>query len=152
MRRASDFIIKSEELSVCPICGGRFCVIGTRERKIIETDGSVTILIIRRFCCCKCGKIHHELPDVLVPYKRHCAESIEKIIGGKGDEVSCESSTIRKIKTWWERMLPYLIGVLNSLNAKYGMAFTGTSAPKEIVRAVVNANLWVHTRSACMSG
>lgn len=109
-------------------------------------------MIIRRLRCARCEKIHHELPDILVPYKRHCAETIEKIITGKTAEVICEESTIRRIVTWWAVVLPYFINILNSLNAKFKTTFEQSIAPREIIRAVVNAHLWVHTRSACLSG
>jgi len=39
-----------------------------------------------------------------------------------------------------------------SLREKYGEMFSRNPAPKEIIRAVANANLWVHTRSAFLSG
>ena len=40
-------------------------------------DGSTATLIIRRLRCRKCGRIHHELPDSIVPYKRYDADAIE---------------------------------------------------------------------------
>ena len=146
------YYIISKETSICPICGGHFNVIGTKRRKVIEPNGEVKILIIRRLRCRECGKIHHELPDIFVPYKRHCAETIEKIIAGKTAEVPCEESTIRKIRAWWSVLLPYFISVTESLNAKYSVTFRQPLAPKEIIRAVANAHLWIHTRSACSSG
>jgi len=145
--------IHSKEASVCPICGGHLHVIGSKPRKVIESSGEVKILIIRRLRCRECGKIHHELPDILIPYKRHCAETIEKIISaGKTAEVPCEESTIRKISAWWTALLPYFINVINSLSAKLQITFSSTMTPREIIRAVVNAHFWIHTRSACLSG
>lgn len=109
-------------------------------------------MVIRRLRCRACNKIHHELPDILIPYKRHCAETIEKIIAAKAEESPCEESTIRRIKAWWAALLPYLIHVLQSLDAKSQLAFGDICAPKEMVRAVVNTNHWIHTRSACCPG
>jgi hypothetical protein len=80
--------------------------------------------------------LHHELPDILVPYKRYGSESIEAVITGKdaltvyGKE-SVESashlpkSTLQKI---WHH-----VGDAPGWLAR-------------IVRPVVNLNLWVHTR------
>ena len=135
------------------MCSGKLFVIGSRKRKVIEPDETVRILIIRRLRCEDCGKIHHELPDILVPYKRHCYETIEKIINNEIEEGNCcEESTIRRIKAWWVAILPYFINILSLLSEKYKITFGAQLAPKEIIRAVVNANFWVHTRSAFLSG
>lgn len=91
------------------------------------------------------------MPDVIVPYKRHSAETIEKVIAGD-ESVCCEESTIRRIRAWWIAMRVYFQGVLAALNAKYGMALPSAATPKEIVRAVANVQLWAHTRSAFLSG
>jgi len=127
-------------------------VIGTRKRVIINSDGEKQPLIIRRLRCKECLVIHHELPDIIVPYKRHCSETVEKIVTDNTGGINCEDSTIRRIKAWWTACLLYFKSVLASLREKYGTKFSSDPAPKEIVRAVANANLWVHTRSAFWSG
>ena len=88
---------------------------------MINADGSVEVLIIRRLRCReeKCRKIHHELPDILVPYKRHCAETIENIIAGQLETVLCSINEAKKIKVWWDTVQPYFMTVLFSLNAKH---------------------------------
>jgi hypothetical protein len=85
-----------------------------------------------------------------MPYKRHCAETIEKVVAGAEDGMPCEGRTIQRIRAWWAACSLYFESVLASLKAKYGVAFTGTEAPREIVRAVANAHLWLHTRSVSM--
>ena len=127
-------------------------VIGTRERGMIDSAGEKQKLVIRRLRCKACGKIHHELPCVIIPYKRHCAETCEKIIVGDTDGVPCEGSTIRRIKAWWTASQLYFTSILASLREKYGAVFSEHPAPREIVRAVVNAHLWNHTRSAYVTG
>ncbi|WP_177213477.1 DUF6431 domain-containing protein [Proteiniclasticum ruminis] len=59
------------EKSVCPICMGELEIIGSRRRYSIEATGSRQTLVVRRMRCPNnvCRKIHHELPDILVPYK-----------------------------------------------------------------------------------
>ena len=137
----------------CPICGNRLYVIGSKKRKVIEADESKTVLIIRRLRCVLCEKIHHELPDIIVPYKRHRYETIEKAINGATDDVTYNESTINRFKAWWKALLPYFINILASLSMKYGIAPVGGQyAPREIIRIVTNANFWVHTRSAFLSG
>lgn len=136
----------------CPVCGKLLKVIGTRERKVTEVDGNIKVLIIRRLRCTCCRKIHHELPDILVPYKRHCAETVGKIVGGDAEGVCCEESTIRKIRRWWVTLHIYFQSVLASLEYKFSVRFAEPIKPAEVVRAVANGNLWIHTRSAWASG
>ena len=71
--------IISEEEIACPICVGILKVIGSRGRGQNDSAGNKITLIIRRLRCQSCRKIHHELPDRVIPYKRHCAETVEKI-------------------------------------------------------------------------
>jgi len=147
-----ECFIQSEETSICPVCSVPLVVIGSRERKMITGDEAVRTLVIRRLRCSRCQRIHHELPDIIIPYKRHSAETIERIIAEEYEEVNCEESTIRRIKAWWAASLMYFESVIASLREKYGAMLSLCPAPREIVRAVVNANLWVHTRSAFLSG
>jgi hypothetical protein len=147
------FYIHSEEESVCPVCGGGLAVIGSRKRKVIAEDGGkVQVLIIRRLRCRECRSVHHELPDTVIPYKRYGAQIIENILEGRTSAVICEESTIRRIKAWWASMRLYFENILASLREKYGVEFSARPTPREIVRAAVNANLWIHTRSAFLTG
>jgi hypothetical protein len=137
---------------VCSVCGEKLEIIGSRKRKVIDSDGAVRTLVIRRLRCEECGVVHHELPDMVAPYKRHCMQTIEKIIGDEAAAVCCEESTIRKIKEWWTACRLYFESVTASLAEKHRMVFSKYSAPREIIRAVANTHLWVHTRSAFLSG
>ena len=150
MRRTYDqkLHIISNELSICPICGGNLSVIGTRSRMVIDSGGTTLSITIRRLRCEGCGKIHHELPDMIVPYKRHCFETIEKIIIGSTDGIICEERTIGRVKAWWTACALYFHGIVAILREKYGV-YISLGAPKEIIRAAVNSSLWPHTRSAC---
>ena len=144
--------ILSYEVQVCPVCGHSLIVIGTRERKYTESSGVKQTLIIRRLRCKDCRVIHHELPDILIPYKRHCADTVENVIAGDISDVCCDNRTITRIKAWWDACQQYLKNVIASLREKYDVEFPLYPAPREIVRAVANANLWIHTRSAFLSG
>ncbi|WP_223829992.1 DUF6431 domain-containing protein [Paenibacillus arenilitoris] len=42
-------------------------VIGSRKRKIVNGGVDLHLLVIRRMRCSQCRKIHHELPDCVVP-------------------------------------------------------------------------------------
>ena len=147
------FRVVSYEIHICcPICGRVLKVIGSRKRGIINSAGDKQVMVIRRLRCKGCRRIHHELPDMIIPYKRHCAETYEKVIAGDTRDVCCDNKMIRRIKAWWAACLLYFKSVLAALREKYGTVFSDHPAPREIVRAVVNANLWVHTRSAVLSG
>jgi hypothetical protein len=132
-------------------------MIGTRMRGLIDRDGVKIILIIRRLYCPKCERIHHELPDCIVPYKRHCAETIEEIVnsGAKAEVPVKDGRSLQRILAWWIAMLPYFLGILNGLSEKHKMWFGNPPAFKTIIRAVVNTNHWnfaysMSTRSAAV--
>jgi hypothetical protein len=99
-----------------------------------------------------CKKIHHELPYILIPYKRHCADTIEKVIDGRAHEANVEESTGRKIMSWWQAIYAYLINVLNALSIKYQATYKKDIAPRKIILAAVNVTMYPHTRSAWKPG
>jgi len=147
--------IRTEESSVCPLCASEIQVIGSRNRKVIGTDGKQQIIVIRRLKCVKCKKIHHELPDLLVPYKRHCTQTIEQTVSGTQDSKEKHTgvfhqTTGQRIKKWWNYVVERFSHLSRSLESKYGVYFY-QAAPKEIVRAIANSHSWVQTRSAYMS-
>ncbi|NLU51226.1 MAG: hypothetical protein GXX09_12680 [Syntrophomonadaceae bacterium] len=58
--------------------------------------------------CVECKRIHHELPDMLVPYKRHVRESIEAAVSG--DEaltVTADESTLWRWRRWFTELAFY---------------------------------------------
>jgi len=140
----------AEEEIVCPICGyKKMKPKGRRKRRIIMTNGEIRILKIRRLKCKRCKKIHHELPDIIVPYKHHSAQTIEIIINEADESNPCEESTINRIKAWWVNIQLYIESVAASLKFKYNITFPKEIKLLEIVRALVNTHLWPGTRSAC---
>jgi len=104
------------------------------------------ILIIRRLRCEDCKRIHHELPDCIVPYKRICAETIESITNGS-DEAPCENRFISRILAWWLAVKAYFLNILKALAQKHGAFYQEPPAFKEIIRAVVNSNNWFFAKS-----
>lgn len=112
----------------------------------------IMYLKIRRLKCRNCEKIHHELPDIIVPYKRHCEETIEDIVAGTDLNVCCYESTISRIKEWWTAFQLFKISVLGSLNEKFGIDLTTEKKLAKIVRALVNTHSWPGTRSALTPG
>lgn len=166
------FFVRSEEQNFCPCCGGHLKVLGSRRRTCIIGSGEKMVLVIRRLRCTQCKRIHHELPDRLIPYKRHVRKSIEAvIIEDTNLSVSADESTLRRWKSWFNDMSDYFQGCLKSIAIRYGResAEDKSVLPKSklqriwqyvgnapgwlarIVRPIVNTNLWVHTRSAFCS-
>jgi hypothetical protein len=168
-----EFFVRSGEQNCCPCCGGQLGVIGSRKRKYIKETGEQETLVIRRLNCKDCERVHHELPDILVPYKRYSSESIEAVVTGDAAlTVAADESTINRWRKWFWELFNYFVGCLVSIAVRLGKkpveeesylpesplqriwSYVG-DAPRwlaRIVRPVVNLNYWVHTRSAFLSG
>lgn len=165
---SNKYYVKSEESSVCPVCGNPgLKVIGSRKRGVLKGDGAAIFLVIRRLKCSDCKRIHHELPDILVPYKRYSSGVIEAIVDDISDEISCEDSSIYRIKRWFQEVSGYIAGCLGAVAAQRGLELAIKSCPVSqrikayvgeepgwlvrVVRTVANTNNWRHTRSAFMT-
>jgi len=160
----------------CPLCGGTLKCFGTRLRKCVLRNGEKIVLSLRRLRCSNpaCHRIHHELPAFLLPYKRHECASIERVCTsqGKARDVAVEDSTIGRWKRWLEGLASYWEGCLRTISVRMGFQ-SGTkpeassASPLQrlfqhlghqpgwlavIVRTLVNAGLWVQTRSALVAG
>lgn len=64
---------------------------------IRQADGDSRTLLIRRLRCGDCGRVHHELPDIVVPYKRYDSETIEEILSPKDNSPSFPGETQYRI-------------------------------------------------------
>lgn len=156
------FKVRSFEIVPCPCCGGLLVVCGSRTRKLIKTDGSEQVLLIRRLECELCGKIHHELPDLIVPYKRYEAEAVESALSSNGSNTAGafpgEENTLHRLKLWFLLLQEYFDDVLPSLTQRLFLE-NNVLLPlhplkrqtdgwlKCLVRLTVNAGLWLQTRS-----
>ena len=107
------------------------------------------MLIIRRLQCPDCRRMHNELPDCLVPYKRLCAEVFESIISGVSVAAPCEGRTIRRILAWWRAVGGYFSHILQTICAKLEIPRSGVPAFKETVRAAMNTNNWIFAYQVC---
>lgn len=162
------FFLRSAEVALCPCCQGRLRVIGSRPRTWVQESGVKAKIIIRRLRCVDCRKIHHELPNILVPYRRHEAQVIEAAVTGEPTSADVEESTLRRWRNWFRTWEPYAVGCLRSLAHRFPWTVKGVSAPSQaalhvngriikmaqgwlaqVVRILANLHLWLHTRSAC---
>lgn len=161
MRKYSGkfFSVVSEEIIPCPCCQGNLRCIGSRLRGCLDEMGAKMVLSIRRLRCLGCRKIHHELPDKLVPYKRYEATVLELVHDGNLDAVIEPAlSTVGRWRQWFSWFTRYADQCRESLSHRYGLtkvlSFGELRVPgwlKKFVRMVANTNLWVHTRLAWMS-
>lgn len=72
--------VRCTEVVPSPCCGEKLKIIGSKERKLIKDCGERLTLIVRRMRWSQCYKIHHELPDCIVPYKRYESSCVEQAI------------------------------------------------------------------------
>lgn len=157
------FFVRSTEQVPCPCCGSRLKVAGSRRRVWYKSSGERDRLIIRRLRCQNCERIHHELPDILVPYKRYDTESLEGVVSKpERTDVAADESTIARWKRWFTHWSPYAAGCLRSISMQYDLPVRASSkstgsvlhpfgrfidlVPKwmcQVVRPIVNLHLWV---------
>lgn len=158
------FKVRSFEIIPCPCCGGHLTVCGSRTRKLNKADGSEQILVIRRLKCELCAKIHHELPDIIVPYKRYEAEAVESALSSDGSDTTGEfpgeKNTLQRLKLWFLLLQEYFEKVLQYLTQQislesnvflplYPLKRQADGWLRCLVRYIVNAGLWLQTR--CVS-
>ncbi|MCR5848234.1 MAG: DUF6431 domain-containing protein [Lachnospiraceae bacterium] len=138
------------------MCGSELSVIGSRKRKLKCDDGETKQLIVRRLHCDRCNKIHHELPDCVVPYKRYSAEVISEVVSADTESVtsfSGETSTFLRLRTWFALLRDYLSRIRELLQIRFSADISNINPSsvgglKSIVRLLVNSNLWPQTRLA----
>lgn len=158
------FFVRSTEIVPCPCCVGRLKIIGSRKRAWYQSSGERSKIVIRRLQCVQCKKIHHELPDQLVPYKRYDAESLEGVMLSepKRTDVVADESTITRWRCWFLAWGVYAQGVLHSLSIRFNLPveplsegsqsvlqtlgrYVGTRAGwlRKVVRSIANSHQWV---------
>ena len=137
---------------ICPICGSdKLIPKGKPKRKLIMLDGEKRRLKLIRLKCRNCTKTHRVLPDIIIPYKRHCVETYNDVITNDAvNAIYCEVNTIQRIKAWWIAIQLYIKSVLLAIKEKHGIDLSTTKKLVEIVRALANTHLWPVTRSVLM--
>lgn len=156
------FFVRSAENGICPCCIGELTVKGSRLRAWYQSSGVRAKLIIRRLYCDACKKIHHELPDILVPYKRYDAESIEGIVSVPvRTDIAADDSTLARWRSWFLAWAVYAEGCLQSISIRFNQPVDDLSNGPQtallslgryvglavgwlsrIVQPLVNALLW----------
>ena len=142
--------INSSEEAFCPICKGKLKPHGRCIRKLITSDGITNKLSLKVWYCHNCNKSHRELPDCIIPYKRHCTETYAKVNDTDIEELDCDvdEKTIRRIKIWVKMFLEFAAAIVQSLQTEHTNMVTNYninstfSSLKYFVRIVVNTNEW----------
>lgn len=129
-KEESCFLVKSnEKLPGCPHCGGLLKYRDSRLRIRKHEGGSRDYLCIRRFRCSSCGRLHTELPDVLLPYKHYEAEVVSGVLDGyvtpedpDSEDCPCAGTMLCWLR-WFRYNLANIEGYLR--NVGYGILNLG---------------------------
>jgi hypothetical protein len=112
--------------------------------------------------CENCNRIHHELPDFLVPYKRYDAESIEGAVSEPVRlDIAADESTLYRWRIWFLVWSVHAQGCLQSISIRFNLTVERASALSQsalqtlgryvgdeanwlsrCVRPIVNINYW----------
>lgn len=115
----------SRENPVCPHCGGLLSYRDTRIRIWKWYSGIRRTIRVRRLRCQTCGRLHVELPDVLVPHKHYGSEVIENVADGVStpDDPATEDypciKTMERWKSWIAVNVPQIDGYLRSVGTRF---------------------------------
>lgn len=123
------FYLSGQETDIsCPECQGDLTYRDSRLRICCRYGGHKSKVMIRRLKC-KCGRIHNELPDCLVPYKHYASTVIEDVLDGvstpsdlASEDYPCEA-TMGRWQRFLKRNTQRIEGVLRSVGYSY-LGFT----------------------------
>jgi hypothetical protein len=131
------FFVRSAEKSSCPCCTDLLEVVGSRQRVWYRSSGDREKLFIRRLYCKRCMKIHHELPDMLMPYKRYEAESIEGNVSEPSRiDVATDDSTLFRWRSWFYAWVVYAAGCLESISLRFHLP---VESPSELPQSALQS-------------
>ena len=158
------------EQNFCPYCQSELKPYDRRDRKCRDENGDWQVLVIRRLRCQnpRCQRIHAELPDFLVPYKRYQVGVIAAVLAVTARIAPLEESTRQRWRTWYGWLRGHLLGVAASIQRQFletartllaspnseaiSLANPNRHALPDLVRLAVNSGNWITTRSAMVTG
>jgi C4-type Zn-finger protein len=123
----------SEDVPMCPLCGGQLRYRDSRPRIIRREGGIKDQLLIRRFRCEDCHHYHSELPDCVVPYKHYETETISGVLEEIVTPADADSenypseTTMERWKEWYRQNKANMEGHLQRISYRLGLD-TGGSA------------------------
>ena len=136
------FVISGTEPLSCPICGGDLAAYDRKTRKMHTRSNGITVLLLRRLRCRHCKKLHTELPDLLVPYKRYSRECIEDVLAQSRAGEPDDERTRSKIRRWYRQIRSYLDGIWKRIVNQTFASPKKIPSFLEMVTAAVNSGFW----------
>ena len=136
------FVISGTEPLSCPICGGDLAAYDRKSRKARTQFDGIIVLLLRRLRCRHCKKLHTELPDFLVPYKRYSRECIEDVLAQSRAGEPDDERTRSKIRRWYRQIRSYLDGIWKRLVTQTFASPKKIPSFLEMVTAAVNSGFW----------
>lgn len=105
--RKTIFLIESNAISYCPVCGEPLVYRDSCERGMLLEGHERRRYIIRRLKCPKCRKLHRELPDILAPFKQYAAEVISGVLDGvvSSTDEDCADYPCEETMSRWHHWL-----------------------------------------------
>ncbi len=110
----SLFVITGQEPLCCPLCGAQLRPYDRRTRQVKDKLGDSKVYSLRRLRCQNpsCHRLHIELPDFILPYKRYEVEVFEQLAGSGETLAPYESRTRRRMKRWYEHFVEVAQAIL----------------------------------------
>jgi hypothetical protein len=138
------FVVTGIETISCPKCGGELKQHDRRRRGLIDGEGAKHVYSLRQLRCKRCRRLHRELTDFMVPYKRYSTEVVEKVSKGERVYTPYEERTRQKIRVWYKKVIGHLQGVWRQ-QVKLGFV-SPYLVPSfvSLVRAAVNSGNWLY--------
>jgi hypothetical protein len=102
---------------ICPDCGGDLKYYDKVQR-ILRTKGRASKhVIVRRLRCAKCGRVHRELPDYILPYKQYEAGIIKGVLDGRitSDTIGFEDHPCEMTMVRWRLQKLRIMEAMNTL-------------------------------------
>lgn len=88
------------------------------DRHYRDEEGEKIWFRIRRLRCKECGKLHRELPDILLPYKHYRCEIIEETLDGKEETPGPDARTHHRWRDWFAWVSVVLGCVLSAIRVE----------------------------------
>lgn len=93
-------MIYNSDVPVCPCCNAPVKVRDSRIRRVKDADGNLYIFRLRRLKCEKCGRLHIEIPDMMMKNKHYSKTAIDAYLYNKTDNIAADNKTLYR----WRKM------------------------------------------------
>lgn len=139
--------MSKEKYALCPQCDSPLEYHCRVIRPLKNAAGEKNNYSIRVLKCCNeaCPrKYHRELPDIIIPYKRHDAATIEEAIEKEEKDMAVEAdfSTVSRWKSWFAKEQTYimmsLVGVAIALGYDVDLTLLMGIPTIQIIKRLVN--------------